>query len=101
MEKTRNNACTRDDRLGVGAALHMEAVGAAIGEIRVECLLADVDDGRPCSGARSNRYKVSFGAGSSDCEPVSGAVCSPERAAAASARFCCLRSRFSRFAISR
>jgi len=39
--------CSRDDRLGVGAALHPEAVCAAATEVGVECLFAVVDTGRP------------------------------------------------------
>src|SRR5262245_38291617 len=40
FEKTGDNTLPRDDRLGVGAALQLEAVRAARGQIGVESLLA-------------------------------------------------------------
>jgi hypothetical protein len=40
FEKTGDKTIPRDDRVGVGAALQLEAVRAARGEVGVECLLA-------------------------------------------------------------
>jgi hypothetical protein len=42
LEETGDDTLPRNDRVGVGAALHVEAVRAARDEVGVECLLAVV-----------------------------------------------------------
>ena len=49
FKKTGDKTLPRNDRVGVGAALHVEAVRAARDEVGVECLLAVVDADRPGS----------------------------------------------------
>jgi hypothetical protein len=43
LEKTGDKTLPRNDRVGVGAALHVEAFRTACDEVGVECLLAVVD----------------------------------------------------------
>ena len=56
LEKTGDKTLPRNDRVGVGAALHVEAFRTACDEVGVECLLALVDVDRPGCQPSVNPY---------------------------------------------